>query len=202
MYLTVQKAYYVYKCGKAGGSKMKKVWFFCILFICIMNLSFSQELYTDRENLNLYKSIDASLMSDIAPINTMLNIGIDNIYGSLIISYYPTFSPKYETKYVGLGIGIGSNIFINKNIYLNPKIMSIFTLENKSTMFFSLKADFGYQISPYFSIYLGPGITWINQPVEQYDYHFIGIPYLGRTNIGENNTFIFFGTEIGTRFKF
>ena len=181
---------------------MKKAWFFCILFICIMNLSFSQEVDTDRKNLGLYKSIDVSLMSDIAPINTMLNIGIEKIYGSLIISYYPTFFPKYETKYVGLGIGIGSNIPINKNIYFNPKIMGIFTLENKSTMFFGLKADFGYQINQLFSIYLGPGVTWINHPVEHYDYHFIGIPYLGRTDIDEKNTLIFFGTEIGIRFRF
>jgi hypothetical protein len=141
-------------------------------------------------------------MSDIAPINAVFNIGIEKIYGALIVSYYPAFFPEYKTKFIGLGFGIGSNIFINKNIYFNPEIMSVFTLENKSTTFLGLKADFGYQINSFFSVFLGPGITWINHPVEHYDFHFIGIPYLGKTKINKNNTIIFFGTEIGIRFKF
>jgi hypothetical protein len=141
-------------------------------------------------------------MSDIAPINLMFNIGIEKIYGSLIVSYYPTFSPKYETKYIGLGFGIGSNIFISNNIYFNPKIMSIFLLENKNTTFTGIKAILGYKINSFFSIFLGPGITWINYPKEHYDFHFIGIPYLGRTEINKNNGIIFWGTEIGIRLKF
>ena len=185
-----------------GFRGMKKTWIFCILFIGIMGLSFSQELDTGGNNINLYKSVDVTLMSDIAPINVAFNIGIEKIYGSIIVSYYPTFSPEYETKYIGLGFGIGSNIFINKNIYFNPEIISIFTLENKNTTFFGLKANFGYQINSFLSIFLGTGITWINHPVEHYDFHFIGIPHLGRTEINENNSIIFFGTMIGVRFIF
>jgi hypothetical protein len=139
-------------------------------------------------------------MSDIAPYNAAFNIGIEKIYGSLMVSYYPALFPEY--KYIGLGFGIGSNIFINKNIFFNPEIMSIFTLENNSTTFFGLKTNFGYQINSFFSIFLGTGITLINHPVEHYDFHFIGIPYLGRTEINENNTIIFLGTKIGIRFKF
>jgi hypothetical protein len=182
--------------------RMKKAWFLCILLIGAVNLCFSQELDTEKNNINLYKSVDVSLMSDIAPYNVTFNIGIEKIYGSLIVSYYPTFSPKYETKYTGIGFGIGSNILINKNIYFNPKIMGIFTLENKNTTFSSLKTDFGYQINSFFSIFLGTGITWINHPVEHYDFHFIGIPYLGRTEINEKNSIIFLGTEIGIKIKF
>ena len=171
-----------------------------MLFICVMNFSFSQEVDTGKNILD--KSTDVALMSDIAPINAAFNIGIEKLYGSLIVSYYPTFFPEYETKYIGLGFGIGSNIFINKNIYFNPEIMSVFLLENKNTTFIGIKANFGYRINSFFSVYLGPGITWITYPEEHYDFHFIGIPYLGRTEINKNNSIIFFGTKIGIRFKF
>jgi len=180
---------------------IRKTWIFCSLFICVMNFSFSQGLDT-KNNINLYKSVDVALMSDIAPINIMFNIGIEKIYGSLIASYYPTFFPEYETKFIGLGFGIGSNIFINSNVYFNPKITSIFLLENKDTTFLGIKANFGYKINSFFSIHLGPGITWINYSAKYYDFHFIGIPYLGRTELNKNNSIIFLGTEIGIRFKF
>jgi hypothetical protein len=182
--------------------RMKKSWIYCILFLGIMNLSFSQELYKEENSINLYKSVDVALMSDIAPINVAFNIGVEKIYGSIIVSYYPTFSPEYETKYIGLGFGIGSNIFINKNIYFNPEIVSIFTLESKNTTFLSIKANIGYQINSFFSIFIGPGITWINHPVEHHDFHFIGIPHLGRAEINEKNSILFFGTKIGIRLIF
>jgi hypothetical protein len=97
--------------------------------------------------------VEASLMSDIAPFNAVFNIGIEKIYGSFIVSYYPTLFPAYETKFVGLGIGIGSNIFFNKNIYINPKLTGIFTLENKGALFFSLRVNFGYEINSVLSIF-------------------------------------------------
>jgi hypothetical protein len=181
---------------------MKKTWIFCMFLVGAINLSFSQEADAEKNNINLYKSVDVSFMSDIAPISAAFNIGIEKIYGSLIVSYYPSLIPEYETKFVGLGFGIGSNIFINKNIYFNPKIISIFTLENESTNFSSLKTDFGYQFNSFFSIFLGTGITWINYPENHYDFHFIGIPYLGRTEINEKNSIIYLGTEIGIRIKF
>jgi len=178
---------------------MKKIWVLCILCIGITNVTFSQERAIN--NTYLFKSVDVSLMSDIAPINAAFNIGIEKLYGSLIASYYPSLYPEYSTKYIGIGIGMGSNIYINKNIYFNPEIMSIFTLENKSTLFLGLKADFGYQINSFLGAFMGTGITWINHPIEHHDFHFIGIP-LGRTEINENNSMLFFGIEIGARIKF
>ena len=165
-----------------------------------MNFCSSQEL--DKHNNDLYKSVDVSFMSDIAPINAALNIGIEKIYGSLIVSYYPTFFPEYETKYIGLGFGIGSNIFISKDLFFNPKIISVFLLGNKNTTFVGLKADFGYKINSLLNVFLGPGITWVTYPIKYFDFHFIGIPYLGRTEINDQNSIIFFGTEIGIRFMF
>jgi hypothetical protein len=141
-------------------------------------------------------------MSDIAPYNVIFNIGIEEIYGTFIISYYQTLFPAYETKFIGLGIGIGSNVFVNKNIYINPKLVGVFTLENENTLFFSLRMNFGYKINSILSIFLGSSVTWLNHPIEHHDFHYIGIPYLGKTYVDEKNTIKYLETEIGIRIIF
>jgi hypothetical protein len=175
---------------------MKRTILIMVVFLGLINLNFAQE-----QMQKIYKSVEINLMSDIAPYNAVFNIGIEKLYGSLIFSYYPTFFQKYDTKYIGLGMGIGSILHLTEDIFFNPELMCTSTVEMNNMLFFSIKNIFGYKISKHFDLFLGPSVTWVHHPANSYDLHFIGIPYLGRININENNTVILLGTKAGIRLK-
>lgn len=108
-----------------------------------------------------YRAVEIS-MSELYPINISFKIGIKKLYTSFIASY-----SNNNKGYFSFGMGLGSIIQMNNKLYFNPELSSQSDLSGENAQHQSLALNFGYQLSPRFSILLGPSISWNHS--EYYD---------------------------------
>ncbi|NLF43455.1 MAG: hypothetical protein GX587_12230 [Bacteroidales bacterium] len=100
-----------------------------------------------------YRAFEVSL-SELYPINISFKIGIKKLYTSFIASY------SHNNKCFSFGMGLGSIIQMNNKLYFNPELSSQSDLSGENAQHQNLALNFGYQLSPKFSILLGPSVSW------------------------------------------
>jgi hypothetical protein len=104
-----------------------------------------------------YKAVELST-NEVAAINIAFKIGVDKLYTSIIVSHNPMKADVKEQIFTGMGLG--SIIAINENLFFNPELAFINTAVESTQQDLSLAPSFGYKIMSGLSVLIGPSITW------------------------------------------
>ena len=93
--------------------------------------------------------------NEMFPINIAYKTGVKEFYTSLLLSYSP-----FSNNHIGIGMGIGSTIALNKKLDFNPEILSQITCTVLWDQIYSLDLNLKYKLSEKFSVVAGPTVIW------------------------------------------
>ena len=148
-----------------------------------------------------YKAVEYSF-SEFYPVNIEIKLGVEEFYTNIIAAYDPFENPfkEFVPKQIATGFGFGSIINISDYFFFNSEVnilSSSFSKENN--LLLSYTPFFGFNINKYFSITVGPSVTWVhafnNAELQKPVFKIM------EKNIDENDSIVI-GARAGARFRF
>lgn len=106
-----------------------------------------------------YKAVEYSF-SEFYPVNLGLKLGVERFYTSITVAYNPF--EEIASEQFSVGFGTGSIIPISNSFFFNPELNSLFSFwGNNNQQLTSFIPYFGYNLSKFLIITLGPSVTWV-----------------------------------------
>jgi hypothetical protein len=103
-----------------------------------------------------YRAIETSV-TEMFPLNISYKMGVKKLYTNYTFSYNSNLEGKLT-----YGIGLGSILSLDRNIYFNPEVMMQNKLLEGNPILYSLGLHTGYRIYKKIHANCGPSIVWFN----------------------------------------
>jgi len=144
-----------------------------------------------------YRAVELSF-TEFYHFNAGLKLGVERFYSTLFAAYNSV--TDFDLKYFAAGLGFGSIIRISESFFVNPEVNSLSTFESRGNrQYLSFVPFFGFDINRFFSVTLGPSVTWTraNSDAELRSPNF----YITEHRINDNNSIVV-GARAALRLRF
>ena len=112
-----------------------------------------------------YKAIEVAY-SNLYPVNISFKTGIREFYTYPMLAY----DWRVADDRLAFGYGIGSNIDISNNLFINPEIDWLHQLSMDFNHFTSLRCNIGVGLGNSFELVAGPSLVW-HFKIDAADFH-------------------------------
>lgn len=102
-----------------------------------------------------YKAVELSVNS-VCPVNITFKTGVRELYTYPVLAY----DWRLTHDRLSFGYGIGSNLDLNQNLFINPELEWLHQVSLDFNHFTTFKCNFGYSLSNKIEFLAGPALVW------------------------------------------